>query len=87
MDVRERLLKKSQFMEGLEREEYIDFLNRLFESVDRFDGKQPHLLSKKMPPAGLLKGYSLQGRLPRIAAQQKTHQTPPAASPPVRTRG
>lgn len=41
MDVRERLLKKSQQMEGREREEYIDFLNRLFESVDRFDGKQP----------------------------------------------
>ena len=86
MDVRERLLKKSQFMEGLEREEYIDFLNRLFESVDRFDGKQPHLLSKKMPPAGLLKGYSLQGGPPNHCTV-KTQSTLPIASPPIRTRG
>lgn len=37
MDVREFLLKKSQETEGDEREDYIDFLRRLFDSVDNFD--------------------------------------------------
>lgn len=36
MDVREFLLKKSQETEGDEREDYIDFLRRLFDSVDNF---------------------------------------------------
>lgn len=41
MDVREKLLKQSEHMKGQEREEYIDFLRRLFDSSDNFDGKQP----------------------------------------------
>lgn len=36
MDVREKLLKQSEHMKGQEREEYIDFLRRLFDSVDNF---------------------------------------------------
>lgn len=45
MDVREKLLKQSENMEGREKEEYIEFLHRLFSSVDNF--REPVDIPKK----------------------------------------